>query len=47
MLTAYRMVKTHRIGLIRSQAPKPVIIGHGEGSTTKWLWAGEVLIRLQ
>ena len=23
---------------IRSQAPKPVMQGHGEGSETRWLW---------
>nr|AEX62993.1 hypothetical protein mv_R789 [Moumouvirus Monve] len=27
------------IKLIRSEAPKSVMRGHGERSTTKWMWA--------
>jgi len=33
------MVKIREIEKIRSQAPKDDMSVHGEGSTTKWLWA--------
>ncbi len=33
------MVKTKNIETIRIQAPKTVMLGNGEGSTTKWKWA--------
>jgi hypothetical protein len=40
MLTAFRTVRRSGIGTIRSQAPKPVTAGHGEGSTTRRMWGG-------
>jgi hypothetical protein len=36
------MVKSWKIESIRSQAPKSVMSGYGEGSETKWLWAREL-----
>lgn len=47
MLITYHKVKIHGIGSIRSQAPKPNTQGHGEGSTTKWSWAGGNLAHSQ